>query len=815
MNPPHFLLARNLRSIHAGLLLLLTAASALAQPAESKYFFSHLAGPLGGWGSLDGTGSSARFYGPIGVAADRSGNVYVADRLNHTIRKITADGTVTTLAGKAGLGGDADGSNADARFSYPSDVALDATGNLFVAETGKAGIRKITPAGSVVSLANDLLGEYVTGNHVTTDSAGNLYVADYNACIISKVTPAGVVTTLAGTRFSPGNVDGTGAAARFDSPQGLAVDGSGNVIVADRYTLRKISTAGVVTTLAGLAGTPGSADGSMTDARFDRPAGVALDSAGNVYVADTFNHTIRKISATGTVTTLAGTAGVAGNTDGQGTAARFDHPIAVTTDPAGNVYVADLSNHAIRKINPSGFVTTLAGLPGGYGSADGTGVAARFSGPNNVAVDAVGNVYVADVNNNTIRKITPSGDVAAFVGTTGVAGSTDGTGASAQFAGPAGVTVDSMGNIYVADTGNHTIRKVTPAGAVTTLAGAPGQKGSTDGTGAAARFFFPRGLVVDGGGNVYVADTFNDTIRKISASGAVTTLAGQAGQGGWRDGTGAYAAFDLPCAIALDATGTLYVTDSNSRTIRKVTAAGAVTTLAGDIFRAGSADGIGVAAQFHDPSGVAVDAAGNLFIADAGNHLIRRVAPDGTVTTIGGSAGVISSADGIGSAALFNYPTGIAVDGAANLYIADRDNNAIRKGQLAGPPVITTQPAGKTVAPGDTVQFSVAASSVLPLTYQWYFNDTSFSGATTNTLSFTNARSSDAGNYTVVVTNQLGSTISNKAALAVATAPVTPPSAPAASGGGGSMEGWFSLTLLALAAARRRASKQRQGAPPG
>ena len=286
--------------------------------------------------------------------------------------------------------------------------------------------------------------------------------------------------------------------------------------------------------LALFAGDPmenaGSADGTGAAASFNLPNAVATDGAGNVYVADTFNHTIRKITPAAVVTTLAGTAGVSGSADGTGAAASFYLPIGIATDSAGNVYVADRFNHTIRKITSAGVVSTLAGTAGMVGSADGTGAAASFNNPAGVATDSAGNVYVADRFNHTIRKITPAGLVSTLAGTAGVQGNADGTGAVALFTFPQGVATDGAGNVYVADTNNCTIRKITPAGVVSTLAGTSGQTGTTDGIGAAARFTNPEGVATDGAGNVYVADTDNHTIRKITAAGGVTTVAGVAGQ---------------------------------------------------------------------------------------------------------------------------------------------------------------------------------------------------------------------------------------------------------------------------------------------
>jgi hypothetical protein len=323
------------------------------------------------------------------------------------------------------------------------------------------------------------------------------------------------------------------------------------------------------TTLAGLAESQGTNDGTGSAARFSLPLGVAVDGADNVYVADNDNQTIRKVTPAGVVTTLAGLAGTQGTNDGTGSAARFEYPYGLAVDRAGNVYVADQGNDTIRKVTPAGAVTTLAGLPGTQGTNDGTGSAARFSFPAGVAVDNVGNVYVADNHNDTIRKVTPAGVVTTLAGLGGSPGSADGTGSAARFSLPLGVAVDSADNVYVADNDNQTIRKVTPAGVVTTLAGLAGTQGTNDGTGSAARFSFPGSVTVDGGGNIYVADTYNQTIRKVTPAGAVTTLAGLAGTQGTNDGTGSAARFSFPWGVAVDFAGDVYVADNHNDTIRK------------------------------------------------------------------------------------------------------------------------------------------------------------------------------------------------------------------------------------------------------
>ncbi len=321
-------------------------------------------------------------------------------------------------------------------------------------------------------------------------------------------------------------------------------------------------SAAVVTTLAGQAGVVGSADGTGAAARFNNPEGIVLDAAGNLYVADARNCTIRKITPAGKVSTLAGKAGSEGTTDGRGAAARFFAPSAVTRDAAGNLYVTDYLAFTVRQITPAGKVTTLAGKAGSAGSTDGSGAAARFTNPLGIISDAAADLFVTDDNANTIRTITPAGKVSTLAGKAGSAGSADGSGAAARFNDPAGLAFDAAGNLYVADYLSGTIRKVTPAGAVTTL---------TDAGGTPAFFAGPTGIVFDAASNLYVAEMDGNTVSRMTPAGEITILAGKAGTAGSADGNGAAARFDGPAAIARDAAGNLYVSDYNNCTIRKIT----------------------------------------------------------------------------------------------------------------------------------------------------------------------------------------------------------------------------------------------------
>lgn len=662
-----------------------------ADHVEDLYSFRTLAG-WSGAGSTDGTGRNARFLFPLGAAVDAAGNLFVADTRNHTIRKISPTGEVTTLAGLAGERGSADGVGTAARFNRPQAPAIDRSGVLYVADLSNHTIRRISPTGEVTTIAGvagsdgsaDGTGSDARFNSprgIAVDAFGNLYVTDGGNDTIRRITAAGVVTTIAGLAGTSGSADGSGSTARFNSPNGIAVDATGIVYVADvsNHTIRTIN-GDVVTTFAGTAGSSGSTNATGRAARFNNPSGLTVDGGGNVYVVDSGNHALRKITRDGVVTTLAGRAGFVGAVDGTGTSARFFRPdVGIGIDSAGTLYVGDTSNHTVRRITSAGVVTTLAGQAGS-GAADGAGAAARFLQPWGIAVDRSGNVYVADQFNHTIRKITPAGAVTTLAGLAGTQGTTDGNGGAARFRYPEHLAVDSTGTIYVADSNNHTIRRITAAGDVSTFAGLAGTSGSADGVGSAARFNVPTGVAVDGSGVIYVGDHSNHTIRRITPSGEVTTVAGLPRSAGSVDGVGSAARFDRLNGIAVDSAGVVYVADSNNHAIRRITAGGVVSTLAGLPGRAGSADGTGGEARFDYPQGVVVDPAGNLYVTDSRNATIRRVTPDGVVTTVAGLARDPNTTDGAASIARFYNPTAIAIDNNGVLFIADTDNNTIRVG---------------------------------------------------------------------------------------------------------------------------------------
>jgi len=602
-----------------------------------------LAGGLGGSGNLDGTGAEARFYLPstntAGLGRDAADNLYLADQGNHTIRKITPAGVVSTFAGAAGVSGSADGTAAQARFKSPAAVAVDGAGNVFVADTGNATVRKITPTGVVSTVAGKAnvpgtsdgtvaVARFNYPAGIAVDAGGNLYLTDLDLANplgrIRKISTQGMVSTLGGTQ------------APFDTPQGIAVDNIGTVYVADAANalIYKISPLGAVSTLAG--GAPdnaGSPDGVGANARFSRPAGLALNSAGNLLVTDIDDCTIRQVTPGGTVTTVLGQ-----HKQCDTGANHLVRPgrVAVMSDGGLAIVEGDgfFSGGAqIRRATPAGTLSLLAGARLQTGNVGGMGAAAHLGTQLwGAATDASGTVYVVDQFSGTVSKIAVDGTAGILAGSAAdPAGYQDGQGAAARFNNPVAVATDRHGNVYVSDRGNHTIRKITPTGEVSTVAGsATAAPEHRDGTAGEARFLdlLPSGLAVDANDNIYVLD--GDTMRMITPEFSVLTavLVGQS------------LTLSAPTGLAVDLSGKIYISESNA--IVKIDLDhGELSVLAGMLSTPGDADGK-ESARFTSPGALAIDASGNVYVADGSatppfSSLIRKITPAGMVSTVMGT----------------------------------------------------------------------------------------------------------------------------------------------------------------------------------
>jgi len=631
-------------------------------------------------GNANLTGAAASFKAPSGITFDPfSGNFYVADRGNNEIRQITPAGVVTLVAGSSSsVAGHTDGTGSGATFNGPSSVAVDGAGNIYVADKYNNEIRKISAGGVVTTLAGDYtvspaasvdgIGSAANFNApdgITVDRSGNIYVSEGLGNKIRMITPAGVVSTIAGSGVG-GHASGVGVLATFSGPTGLDIDPStGNVLVADSASneIRQIIGTGYsisptvmppgltfTATTGKISGTPTISTGPTTytitgfnivgssvatisvttvlnspSISYTSPASLlvntAVGTAPNPSLAPTLTGgTVPTITAYSTVTTF-----VASGTN-------INNPRDIVSDGAGNFFEADFGGNAIYLINSTGSTATL--IAGGtVGEADGNGTLAKFNGPTGITYDGSTYLYIVDNGGNTIRQMTVTSPytVNTIAGISGTATETNNaTGTAATFNKPYGIAYDGSSFLYVTDNGGNTIRKVSTTApfAVTTLAGAGGTGAELDGNGTAAKFNGPAGVAYDGSNFLYVTDEVGNTIRQVSTTGpfAVTTFAGS-GTAGSANGTGTAATFKTPYGIAFDAAGELLVADEGNAIIRKITTpAAVVTTLAGS-GATGEGNAIGTAATFTAPFALTTDNLGNAYIGDniTATSTIRKI----------------------------------------------------------------------------------------------------------------------------------------------------------------------------------------------
>ena len=687
------------------ILLLTGAPIALAQ----QYTITTIAG--GAPPSTPAAASASSIGQPRRVTVDSAGNVYFS--ASHAVFKMTAGGTMTLVAGnsRAGYSGD-NGPAVNAQLNTPQGLALDQQGNLYIADSANNRVRMVTPAGIIGTFAGTGAtslgggpGQYNDGGPATNgllrnpmgvavDSAGNVWIADTGDNSIREVTTDGFINTIVGDSY-PGFLGdgGSPASAELHTPTDICFDTKGNLYIADSFNavIREVS-AGVISTIAGTTAVGYAGDGDLaTKAALLAPFSVAVDASGNVFIVENGDSRIREVDAAKmNINTVVGNGydGFAGD-GSSATKAQLNYPTGIALDSSGNMYIADFLNLRIRKV-ASGNISTVAG--NGVLSFSGDGgqaLSAQMNAPQGVVSDRAGNFYVSDTGNNVVRQVAKNGVITTIAGN-GTAGSNgDGSaGTGAQLNSPAGLALDSSGNLYISDSLNAKVRKVSSSGAITTVAGngTPGFGG--DGASAAsAQLNTPLGLAVDASGNLYIADFSNNRIRMVSPSGTISTVAGSGNSGYSGDGGPAVnAQLNTPTGVAIDAAGNLYIADAGNYVIRKVSTGGTISTIAGNGTAGYSGDGgIAVNAQLINPRAIAVDAVGNILIAD-GSTLIRQVIfPTGNIQTVAGNGSRGYSGDGgLATSAQINGPTAVALDAKGNLYVADTNNNAVRLLQFAG-----------------------------------------------------------------------------------------------------------------------------------
>ena len=612
-----------------------------------------------GYSGDGGAATSAQLAFPDGIAVDAAGNIFVADRDAGVIRKIAANGIISTFAGTGTIGSSGDGGPAaKALFSGPTGLTFDTLGNLYIADTGNSRIRMISPDGTIATVAGSgINGSGGNGGParsadlnapegVAVDAAGSIYIADTFNNVVRKVAPDGTIGLFAGNGF-PGFSGDNGAAsgATLFLPTDVAVDRLGNVYIADLGTIRiRVVTNGIISTIAGSAKGILPVDGMpAVTTRLKGPTGVAVDANGTVYFAEgsigsgsglnVGDFKVWRVGTDGNISTAAGNGLNSFSGDnGPASLAQLDTPAGMARDSAGNVYIADSANNRVRRISPDGTITTVAGngspgFSGDYGPA----LNANLNEPMGVAVDASSDfLYIADTGNNRVRVVNPGGMIYTVAGNGNAAFFGDGSLAlNAALRGPRAVMLDPAGNVYIADTLNHRVRKLTLDGILDTVAGRGQGFGGDGGPAVTALLNQPSSVALDVNGNLFIADTANGRIRMVTTGGIITTVAGSDGSNGLGDGGSATSAqLKSPQGVALDAAGNLYVSDTGQNRVRKVLVDGTISTIGGNGRCCYSTDGIPAAvAPMNAPWGIAVDPSGNVWVADSGNHAIRELQP--------------------------------------------------------------------------------------------------------------------------------------------------------------------------------------------
>ena len=634
---------------------LLSAIVFSASAATSQYVVSTVAG--GGPPPLTSVAAQSLVGLVAGVAADSSGNVYLS--AENCVFKIDSTGGMTRIAGNGRLGYSGDGGPAtSAQLSTPAGLALDAKGNLYIADSGNAVIRKVNPAGLITTVPGSATypgqGFSPPGLSVAVAASGDTFISNRYSNAVWKLSPSGALSRFAGngTSGNPPNAGdgGPAALATVGAPLGVAVDASGNVFIVQSALVRKVSKAGIITTVAGtgVIGESGDA-GPATQARLYNARAIAVDSSSALYIAEV--QRIRKVSSAGIITTIAGGPALGNPGDGgPATSAVLTRASGVAVTQGGDVYIAD--NTRVRHVSVSGTIETIEGNGVTHTGDGGPATLAQLDFVSGIALDATGSLYVAD-NGSRIRKVSTDGIMATVAGGEVQGYSGDGgpaPKAEMQLTPLTGMAPDPAGDLFVVEQINCDVRKISAQDVITTVVGPGRGLGGDGGPATKAQMQFPSGLAMDGNGNLFIADTGNQSVRKVDAAGKISTFAGSFG------------ANRSPYAIAVDRANNVYVSYSDANGITKYSPGGSPTELAPTVFS-------------QEP--IAVDAAGNMYALN--QEGLVKITPDGNTIAIGSWNSQFPTDGAPALTGGMVNPSALAVDGADNVYIADSGANAVFK----------------------------------------------------------------------------------------------------------------------------------------
>jgi len=552
---------------------------------------SVVAGVPGALGApTPGPAASSDLANPSGVTVDGAGNLYIADPDNDVVEKVTPGGVLSVAAGvPAQFGAPTPGPAASSDLANPSGVTVDGAGNLYIADPDNDVVEKVTPGG-VLSLAAGVPAQFgaptpgpATSSDlglpesVALDGAGNLYIADPDNYVVERVTPGGELTVAAGDGQSGAPTPGPSTSSELGSPSSVAVDGQGNLYIADagNDVVERATPEGILAVVAGYTPSGGPSPGPATSSNLNLPLGVAVDGAGNLYIADTGNSVVERVTPAGVLSIVAGVPLQSGApTPGPATSSDLGAPAAVAVGGAGNLYIADTANDVVDGVTPAGALSVVAGVPGESGAPT-AGPAARsdLGDPAGVAVDRAGNLYIADTASDVVEKVTAGGTLSVVAGDGELGTPTPGPATSSDLGAPAAVAVDGSGNLYIADTANDVVEKVTADGTLSVIAGMPGKSGAaSSGPATSSSLGNPSGVAIDGAGNVYIADTANDVVERVTPAGALSVVAGDGEFGAPTPGPATSSDLGDPAGVAVDAAGNIYIADTDNSDIEAVSA---------------------------------------------------------------------------------------------------------------------------------------------------------------------------------------------------------------------------------------------------
>jgi uncharacterized protein (TIGR03437 family) len=636
---------------------------------------------------------------PVSVAVDNAGNVYTADEANHMILRIGSDGIVHVVAGNGISGSSGDGGDArNASLGELISVAAAPDGSIYIALFGGV-IRKVSPSGIISTIANLALtsgpGIGGQGQAIAVDPAGNVYFADFTGHQIRKIAPGGAISTVAGTGTAGNSGDGGPAtSATLNRPMSVRFDAAGNLLIADANNriIRKVDTKGIISTVP-------------TKTPLTSPRAVDYDAAGNLYVLESSSNIIRKIALDGTVITVAGSgsAGFSGD-GGTATRAQFNSPSGIALDGAGNIFVSDTNNGRVREVGLDSNISSIAGN-GLYRLApEGTQASvAFFRSLYGITLDTSGRVYIADRDAARVKRVELDGSLTTVAGNGQKV--TSGKGplpASSSISLPLSPAIDASGNLYFIE--SSMVRKVTPDGVMTTYAGGGTSNPGDGGAATSAILQLPQAIAIDAAGNLYISDDGSFRIRKVTTDGKISTIAGTGVSGLSGDGgPAAKAQVNYPLDLTVDPAGNVYFIDGFSK-VRKIDTGGNISTIAGGGTKRG--DGIPATdAQLFLEYGLALDAAGNLYVSDLTN-VVHKISADGIIQTVAGTGRAGFSGDGGPPlSAMLNFPAGLATSPSGDLYLVDTSNYRVR--------VVTSTAPSFTLSPA-SFSFTVSADGAAP-----------------------------------------------------------------------------------------------------